>query len=400
MAEKVKGVMVGCNNGIRDGLIAELSNLVGFTERFDDCSTAYVSIKDLQPETVFIDVDIDKEGGLSLAGRLKKTMPGMVVFLVSGEKDPDVILKGLRIGVADFLLFPGKEKELRKSVQKVLGRSETGGRSGETTAVFSMKGGQGVTSIAVNLADHIHALTKDRVVLFDMNLFMGDVSVFLELAATYTPFDMLKDIERMDENLLFSSLPLHTRGFHILASPDEVSDADRVNGEDITRILKTLGRYLDHIVIDLPHDFTEKSLAAIEAADTLLVLVQQSMPVIRSTQIALKFFEELGYDENKVKIVLNRELKKNELTTDDISYVLNRPVFASIDNDFATLADAINKGKTLASAKPDSAVNSDMETLAYLLTGIKQKPKITHKGIREIVSRFLPGFKGRGGNRI
>jgi pilus assembly protein CpaE len=393
MAEKIKGVMVGGNHAVRDGLTAELSHFVRFSERFDDCSTAYVRIKDLHPETVFIDIDTDPKGGLSLAGHLKKTMPSLPVFLVSEKKDPDIILNGLRMGIADFLLFPDNERKLSTAVHTALGKAESGGRSGEITAVFSMKGGQGVTSVAINLADHIFALTQDRVIMVDMNLFMGNVSIFLDLPVTYTPFDILKDIQRMDENLLFSSLNRHPRGFYILTTANQINDADSVSGNDITDMLNTLRRYLDHVIIDIPHDLTEKSLSAIQAADTLVMLVQQSVPSIKSAQNALKFFEELEYDKNKIKIVLNRRTKKNEFTSDDISYLLNWPVFASITNDFASFSHAIKKGKTLDAVKSDTLINRDMETLSGLLIGITPAPRIQHHGFRKTLDRFLPAFK-------
>ena len=388
MADKAKGVIVGNNNILWKSFQAELSQIVEFVEQFDDCATSYTSIKDLGPETVFIDIDIDLKGGVALAGHLKNSMHGIAIFFVSQKKDPDAILAGLKAGIDDFLLLPGKSKELGSCVQKALGRIESG-RSGKITAVFSIKGGQGVTSIATNLADQIHLLSKDRVILVDMNLFMGDVSVFLDFPSTYTIFDMLKDVERMDENLLFSSLNRYDRGFYILAAPDEVSDADQVSGKDITRILTILSAYFDHIIIDLPHNFTEKTIAAIEDADTILLLVQKSTPVIKSVQNTLNFFEELGYDESRVKILLNRHMEKSELTKKDISYVLNRPIYASIKNDFESLSEAINKGKTLDMTKPETIINKDMEAVAGLLTGIKPKQRAAQGKLSHIISRIL-----------
>ena len=389
MAEKIKGIITGNTDGAADDLVQKLASIVEFVKRFEEPSTAYNAIKELRPETVFINMNTDSREGLVLANNIRNTMPGVPVFLFSREKDPDIILEGLRIGVADFLLLPGNDSQIQKSVQKALGRAESGGRSADVTAVFSIKGGQGVTSIAANLTDHIHSLTKDRVILVDLNLYMGDAGIFLDLPSTYTPFDMLKDLERIDENLIFSLLNRHSRGFYLLAAPDEVSDADMVSGEDISRILGVLKKYLDHIVIDLPHDFTERSLAALDAADTILILIQQSMPVIKSVQKALKLFEELGYDEKKIKIVLNRYTEKNELTPDDISYVLNWPVFTSVANDFVSITSATNKGKTLDAARPASKINRDITVLAGLVTGIKPQLKF-NKGWQDIISRFVP----------
>ena len=393
MADKAKGVIVGGSNELWSSFQAGLSKMVEFVERYNDSSAAYKPVKDLKPDVVFIDLESDPKAGLALARRLKNSISGSAIFLVSSKKDPDVILEGLRIGVADYLLFPGQAKECGHFVQKALGKAEKGGHSGEITAVFSMKGGQGVTSIAVNLADHIHAMTKDRVILVDMNLFMGDVSTFLQLPSTYTQFDMLKDADRMDENLLFSSLSRHSRGFYILTPHDEVNDADQVSGEDISRILAILATYMDHIIIDLPHDFSEKSLVSIEAADALLLIVQPFIPAIKSVQSALKFFEDLGYDEKKIRVVLNRHMEKSELAPQDVAYVLHWPVFESIRNDFASLTDAINKGRTLDTAKPDTKINSDLKTLASRLTGIKPRKTSAPKTALEMVARFLPLFR-------
>lgn len=392
MADRIKGIIVGDDDTLWKGLQAELSQLVEFVERYDDYSNAYTLIKDLQPEAVFIDVDIDSESGLALAKLLRNSMPASYVFLVSRKREAKIILEGLRTGVTDFFVFPCKDKQIRNAVSKALGRAATGGRSGEVTAVFSMKGGQGVTSIATNLTDHIHALTGDNVILMDMNLYMGDVSVFLEIPSTYTPFDMMKNLERIDENLLFSSLNRHQRGFYVLTAPDEVSDADQLVGENITRIIKLLKTYLGHIIIDIPHDFTEKSLAAIDAADTILLIVQQSMSVIKSVQTTLKFFEELGYDDKKVKIIVNRFMEKSELTREDISYVLNWPVFATIANDFASLTDAMNKSKTLDMIKPDLRINRDIRALAGLVTGIKSEAK-DREGWLDVIGNYMPALK-------
>ena len=395
MAEKIKGIITGFNETGGNDFQAALSQSVDFMESFEDPSSSYSAIKELRPEALFINLDKEEDAGLALAKNICTAIPGTAVFLVAQKKDPDIILAGLRMGVSDFILFPGNPKEPGRMVLRALGRTEAGGRSGDITAVFSTKGGQGVTSIATNLADQVNALTGDKVLLIDLNLYMSDVSLFLDLSPAYTPFDMIKDLERIDKNLLFSSLTRHSNGFYILTAPNEVSDADQIGSDELARMLQVLRRYLDHIIIDLPHDFTERSLAAIDAADTLLFIVQQSMPVIKSAQKALKLFEELGYDEKKIKIVLNRCLAGSELKPEDISYVLNWPVFATIINDFKSLTDITNKGKTINTAGPDLKINRDMEVLAGLLTGIKPARK-AEKGRLGILSRFLPLFGGAG----
>ena len=93
--------------------------------------------------------------------------------------------------------------------------------------------------------------------------------------------------------------------------------------------------------------------------------------------------------------MLNRCLAGSELKPEDISYVLNWLVFATIINDFKSLTDITNKGKTINIAAPDLKINRDMEVLAGLLTGIKPARK-EKKGGLGILSRFLPLSGGAG----
>ena len=75
----------------------------------------------------------------------------------------------------------------------------------------------GVTTVALNLAGHLFDLTRDKVLLLDLNLFMGDVASYLNMEPAYTPYDLMRDVDRMDENLMFSSVTRHTSGFYVMA---------------------------------------------------------------------------------------------------------------------------------------------------------------------------------------
>lgn len=370
MPDKTQGIIVSGDEEFSDLLDEEVRAVVDVVDRLADNESAYYAIKDLKPGAVFVHLTNGNEAGLTLAGRITRTLPGTSVFLVSPEKDPDQILEALRLGAADYLVFPDGKDKILPAVRRALGRAEAGGKIGELFAFFSLKGGQGLTALAINLADQLQTLTAEKVLLADLNLYMGDVNTCLNLQSAYTPFDLLNDLERMDDNLLFSSLTRHPNGFYVLTAPEEISDADQISGEDITRMFGLLKKHLDYIIVDLPHDFSERTLAAIEEADRLLLVAQQSLPVIKSVQRTLQLFRELNYPENKVKIILNRYLKKSELSPDDLAHVFNQPVFSVISNDYRALTETVNKGRTIGQAHGVARINDDIAELAGRLAGI------------------------------
>lgn len=143
VAEKIKGVITGFDESGGNDFQASLAQLVSFEGRFEDPASSYTEIKELRPEAIFISLNQDQNAGLVLAKHVCTAVPETAVFLVVEKKDPDILLEGLRMGVSDFILFPGNQKELDQVVRKALGRTEAGGRAGDITAVFSMKGGAG-----------------------------------------------------------------------------------------------------------------------------------------------------------------------------------------------------------------------------------------------------------------
>jgi pilus assembly protein CpaE len=367
MSDRIKAVVITKNPALTNHLAEEIRSVVDVVKTVSDHGDAYRTAMEIQPGAVFVDLTEETKKDFELIRRLTRHLAGTSVFILARKKDSDLILEGFRSGVTDYLVFPGSNGSILDAVQKAFGNAD--GRNGEVVALFSLKGGQGVTSLSVNLADHLCGLGGQKVLLFDLNLYRGDVGAFLNMTSTYTVFDLMKDLDRMDHNLLFSSLVHHPNGFYVLSTPEEVSDADQVNGDDVRRMLALLQRHMDYIVVDMPHDLSERSLAVLDGADTILLVTQQTVQVIKSVQRTLELFQQLSYGEEKVRIVVNRHDRKSDFTAGDLAGIFKQPIFATITNDYQSVMQAINKGRTIGMVRHKSGTNRDMRKLAGLLAG-------------------------------
>jgi pilus assembly protein CpaE len=298
-------------------------------------------------------------------------MPDLLVFLVSREKNPVFILEGLRSGADDFFQYPDQEDSFVASVRRALRKGTSGQALGKVISFFSLKGGEGVTTFAVNSCDNLQRLTEDRTLLFDLNLYTNHVSNYLNFPCNYTPFDLMDDIDRIDDKLLFSALNQHKRGFYVLGVSKDVADADELSGEDIMRMLQLLRIYFDYVVLDLPHDFSGRTLAALEASNTVMLLVQQDVQSIRGAQRALDIFNKIGYDDRKVKLLVNRYIKRNDITEKDIEQVLEYTLHSVVGNDYRTVSDAISEGRTLFEDAAKSRINKEFTDLAMKLSPVR-----------------------------
>ena len=320
----------------------------------------------------FVHIPADDDGSsMALVRQLRRIHPRQAVFIVADRKDPDLILQGLRLGIMDVIIPTSNGNGcFLSALRQALGREASEGRNGFVYSLFSFKGGQGATTLGVNLADRIQAATGGRVLLLDLNLYLGGVGDMVNITPEFTPFDLIRDLSRMDENLLFSSVYRHARGFYVLPSPAAVSDAERVHRDQITAMLRLLKHYFTHIVIDLPHDFSERTLAAAEASDRLLILLEPDLVSVKSARQVLLFFQELNYGDDRMAFVLNRLDKSSVLKPDDVEMVLKQPLLATIANDWRSLSRAGRKGEPLGIAHERRKITRDLQKLAARLIGI------------------------------
>ncbi|MCD6486487.1 MAG: AAA family ATPase [Syntrophobacterales bacterium] len=386
MEDKVKAIIISRDETLVRDLEEKLVTMADIQAMVRDVRGSYSQIKEQAPRLLFLDIRDDAESVFGLAGRVERFLPDTRILVLNDSKDPDLIIRSLKTGAADFILLPVDKNSFLASVKLALEKGARGEREGEIIVISSTKGGQGVTTLAVNLADHIHALTGGRVLLVDFKLQTGDVASFLDLESNYTVVDLLKDMPRLDENLLFSSLTQHSGGFYALTAPEEMDRAEMGDTEDIGRMFRTLKEYMDYIIVDIPHEFTEHTAPVIDIAERILLVSQQIVPALKAVRKALDLFRTVGYEEDRVKIVINRYEKRNEIGQEEMEKLFEQKLFAIVSNDYNAVTDAINKGELLSANHEGSLANRDIAAIATLLTGIQPKG---HDQTRQGVFRRL-----------
>jgi pilus assembly protein CpaE len=290
---------------------------------------------------------------------------GAAVIVVSVIKDPDIILGAMRAGAREFFLDTDKDG-LRRALHDLGKAGDVRGPGGTVVTFFPTRGGVGCTSIACNLA---HAMQRagERVCLVDFDLHLGDVLSFLDLPGTYSITDVLANIGRLDRELLDASISRHASGVRVLAQSGKVEEADHVRPLEVSQLLTFLRRHYDHVLVDGVRGFDEMSLAALDASQKIIVVLTQDVPAVRNAKRCLDLFRRLGYNESKVRLVLNRYQKNPDISAHVVEEMTGLPVARTLSNDFSAAITAINRGMPLQSVAARSRLTRDIEQLVPLL---------------------------------
>jgi pilus assembly protein CpaE len=310
---------------------------------------------------------------------------GVRVVVVGERKDADLILRAMRQGAKEFVVS-SDDAALARALREQA-RPASAAASGVILATFGAKGGVGATTVATSVATALQA-RGERTCLVDLNLNMGDVLAFLDLPGGYSISDVMSNMKRLDRELLDASLLAHGSGVHVVAQSHRIEDSERVTPDGLSGVLHFLRQHYGAVVLDGIRNFDDLALAALDAADRILLLVTQEVPSVRDARRCAELLRRVGNDE-KLLLVVNRYQKGQQIDVDVIAENVGVPVGATLSNDYASVMRAVNRGVTILDEAPRSPLSRDVRALAARVAAGAEE---SSGGKRSILKRLF----GRG----
>jgi hypothetical protein len=127
-------------------------------------------------------------------------------------------------------------------------------------------------------------------------------------------------------------------------------------------------RVFDFVIIDAGQPLDDISFKTLELSDIILLVSILSHPCLSITNRLLSAIRDLGFSpDEKIKMVVNRYLKKSDPSIEDAEASFEKEIFWTIPNDYQTTSNAINEGKSLAQYAPRKAITKNFRELAAKL---------------------------------
>src|SRR5207248_6964373 len=187
------------------------------------------------------------------------------------------------------------------------------------------QGGAGQTVFTTNLAVALAQLTPDRVTAVDLDLLFGHIAMLLDLVprtslSAITP----AAIRNLDRDSLAYYLTKHAESsLRVLSGTLRPEDSELVTGEHVRAIIEQLRKQFVHVVIDAGSRFSEPCLAAIEAADQVIVLTTTDAAAVRATRESQRVLRDLvGVPHDRVRFVQNQPRPYGNLTGEDVAELI------------------------------------------------------------------------------
>ena len=356
-----------------------------------DGREALARVESTQPDLIILDVMMPEMDGYEVCRRLRSrpATANIPIMMLTAKSTLESKIAGFEAGSDDYVVKPFEPAELQAHVMALLRRRATAGLEGavrpemgcRVIAVFSLRGGVGVSTVAANLALGLTRLWNLSTVLADMVFTCGQSALLLNLPLrttwanlTRVPFtDRVIPIGDVDMMMVNHVLLSHPSGLRVLAAPPTPAEGEEIEAERATHILTLLRRQLDYLVLDLPHDFRDTTLAGLDAAQQIVCLTAPDVASVHATSRAFDVFDELGYLREKIFLVLNWTFQSRGLPRKDIEAALRHRIDVVIPFASEHMVDAINTGAPVVTRSPEDPLTILFEDLAFVLSKDEHK---------------------------
>jgi pilus assembly protein CpaE len=320
------------------------------------------------PDVVLLDLPVADEQAMQQIEVALRKAPGTHMALVSLDRSVEFLMRAMRAGVREVLPAPMNSSTLQQVIKhaqaKQLVNDNHGNSDGQVIALVPAKGGAGATFLATNLA---FALSRQerRVAVLDLDLFLGDASIFLgDKPVVSSIVDLAGQTDRLDSALLHSSMIKISDHLHLLAASESPEDANEVSAAGAEKIIELARSQYDFVLLDVSNTLDPVSIKALDLADTICLTLQLNLPFIRAAKHMASVFRQLGYSREKVSVVVNRYETVDTITLADVEKATLLKISRTIPNSHATVSASVNQGIPVLEMAPRDPVARALQAWA------------------------------------
>jgi pilus assembly protein CpaE len=323
-------------------------------------------------DVVIVDLDGNPELALNIVESICDD-GSRTVIVFSAQAEQEMVVRCMRAGARELLVLPITAAEMADALTRITvrlpGAHPARRQIGHLFVFMGAKGGCGVTTIASIFAVLLAQESREKTLLIDLGIPLGDVAINLGIVAKFTTHDAFQDSSRLDTNFLASLLTMHSSGLFVLAAPGEFPRTE-VTVDAVNKLLAVARQSFDYVVVDAGCRLDLKDSDLFDISATTYLVAQVSVSELRNAnRLITQFFAAKG---RKLQIILNRFIPHNLFFhEEDITKALTRQAQWRIPNDSASARRTRNTSSSFA--LEDSPIPIAIRKMARKACGLPEK---------------------------
>jgi len=336
------------------------------------------------PDLILLDIMMPKMDGYEVTRRLRAdpATAGIPIVLFTAKAQVDDKVAGLEAGADEYLTKPTHPAELVARVKSILKRPVTSMRpplptglagtppGAAVVGVMAAKGGQGVTTLAINLAAaFLEQNKKASVALAELRPGHGNVSVFLGHPSSQALNDLLKRSPNdIHHQVVEKALVQHKSGLKLLLSSYKPTDMGLMAAaEQMAAIVRELARVANYCVLDLGVGLPPATQRVLEQCTQVVVLAEPDPHTTQQTKALLEDLKAVGVTSNKILVAMVNRGTYMAISAADVQKTLGKDLAAVFTPAPELAFQAARSHQAMLSVDPQSFTAQQMLKLVNLI---------------------------------
>jgi pilus assembly protein CpaE len=352
----------------------------------------------------FVIVDISDAGDAKTVCNiiLTKFSSSQAVLFIGDSNDVTLYRELIRAGAADYVVKPVKDEEIYTALitsskfkaeqNTTIATTQTSNKKAKLVTMLGARGGAGTTSLVVNTGWILANTHQQNVVLIDMDVHFGTISLALDAKPSIGFKDALQDPSRVDVHFIEGALVKVTPTLSVLAAEENMRDYVVFNDNAIKLLIEKLRENKDYIIIDAPRSSLVRCPQLVLDADYIVLVTELNVPSLRDTVTILNQIKRIAAHK-KIIIVANkvRSVASGQVSLREFESQIDMKISIALPNAPEVIEKALNDGKAAAIIAPKSKVISGINDFCDVIL-----QKSTHEeALSPNPNRGIKGFLGK-----
>jgi len=314
----------------------------------------------VKPDIILMDINMPVLNGLEATEKITNLFPAVTVIIMSVQAESEYLKKAMFHGAKEYIIKPFNYEVLVNTItntyekykDKVIngayfekGKNTEKQSNAKIITFFSSKGGVGKSVLALNTAVALSKIQNKKTLLIDLDLQFGDISMLVNQYAQKNILDVIENGQLDSYENIKPYLYGFNENLHMLFAPTKPEAAEYIGKDSIEKIMKLLLKQYDVIIIDTGINFNDSTLYILDLSEIVLFVATMEIVALKNTKLGLRVMQSLGYDKNKVKLIINNFTTKYGISKSEAEGAFKDGIFALIPEEQSTVSISVNKGQ-------------------------------------------------------
>jgi len=324
------GSMVFVNDRESEGIIRQCLSDIGILSVEFNNGTIVNAISELakrtSPRLLIVDISGVSEPMAHVIQLAEVCEPATGVIVIGEVNDITLYREFKAAGIVEYFFKPLVRDIFVRTCDGILKGhiDQHTSRMGKLVFVLGINGGVGATTIAVNAAWSLAETYQRPVMLIDLDVYLGDAALQLNVTPNEALREALEHPERVDDLFIERGVIRVTKRLSLLASLEPFDNIIAPQEKAVLSLLETLLRRYRYVFVDMPVALVPQLMKVIYLPSICLMVSNSSLTAARDI---VRWRQKIGPNtlERSTLHILNNSGSSNGLPESEFVRAIGQP---------------------------------------------------------------------------